>query len=172
MSIKNTRKLCCKNFGHLHVTNKVVSLSLCPYYRYIWGKCKDLPRQGNMHHVFSLGGIVCTKLSEIISPVKLLHIINEYWKLAFAIIVFALYILHISLNPSHYFVAKPSLLFSHECLLFLSYRQLSLFLSLLSQTSFSDPVFILLIVADSSWHQDKMASNEKIRCESFWELSS
>ena len=36
-----------KNFGHLNVTNKVlVSVSLCPYYRYIWGKCKDLQRQG------------------------------------------------------------------------------------------------------------------------------
>ena len=36
-----------KNFGHLNITNKVlVSISLCPYYRYIWGKCKDLQSQG------------------------------------------------------------------------------------------------------------------------------
>ena len=53
---------------------KFLYLYLCPYYRYIWGKCKDLQRQGKVHHVFCLGGIVCIKLSENGSPVKLHHI--------------------------------------------------------------------------------------------------
>ena len=73
--LKDKKQISGKNFGHLHVTNKVfVSVSLCPYYRFIWGKCKDLQRQGKVHHVFCLGGIVCIKLSENGSPVKLHHI--------------------------------------------------------------------------------------------------
>ena len=44
-----------KSFNHLNVPNKVlVSVSLCPYYRYIWGKCKNLQRQGQVNKVFCL----------------------------------------------------------------------------------------------------------------------
>ena len=78
--LKDKKRISGKNFGHLRVSNKVfvsASIFLCPYYRYIWGKCKDLQRQGNIHHVFCLGGIVSIKLSENGSPVKLLHI-SEY----------------------------------------------------------------------------------------------
>ena len=53
---------------------KFLYLYLCPYYRYIWGKCKDLQRQGKVHHIFCLGDIVCIKLSENESLVKLHHI--------------------------------------------------------------------------------------------------
>ena len=60
--------------NHLNVHNKVfVLISLCPYYRYIWGKCKDLQRQDQVNHVFCLGGVVCIKLSENGSPIKLYH---------------------------------------------------------------------------------------------------
>ena len=51
-------------------------LSQCPFvhiadiYR---GKCSDLQRQDQVNHVFCLGGIVCIKLSENGSPVKLYH---------------------------------------------------------------------------------------------------
>ena len=73
--LKDKKRSSGKNFGHLLVTNKVfVSGSLCPYYRFIWSKCKDLQRQGKVHHVFCLGGIVCLKLSENGSPAKLHHI--------------------------------------------------------------------------------------------------
>ena len=73
--LKDKKRISGKSFGHLHVTNKIfLSVSLCPYYRFIWGKCKDLQRQGKVHHVFCLGGIVCIKLSENGSPVKLHHI--------------------------------------------------------------------------------------------------
>ena len=74
--IKNDKKrISGKNFEHVIVTNKIfVSVSLCPYYRYIWGKCKDLQRQGKVHHFFCQGGIACINLSEDGSPVKLHHI--------------------------------------------------------------------------------------------------
>ena len=73
--LKDKKRISAKNFGHLHITNKVfVSVFLCPCYRFIWDKCKDLKRQGNVHHVFCLGGIVSIKLSEKGSPVKLHHI--------------------------------------------------------------------------------------------------
>ena len=45
--LKDNKLISHKNVGHLNVINKVFgSVSLCPYYRYIWGKCKDLQRQG------------------------------------------------------------------------------------------------------------------------------
>ena len=73
--LKDKKRISGKNFGHLNVTNKLfVSVSLCPYYRYIWGKCKDLQRQGKVHHVFHVGNIFCIKLLENGSPVKLHHI--------------------------------------------------------------------------------------------------
>ena len=73
--LKDKKQVSFKNFSYLHVPNKVfVSVSLCPYYRFIWGKCKDLQRQGKVHHVFCLGDIVCIKLLENGSPVKLHHI--------------------------------------------------------------------------------------------------
>ena len=63
--IKDKKRISGKNFGHLNVTNKVfVSVSLYQYYRFIWGKCKDLQRQGKFHYVFCLGGIVCMELLE------------------------------------------------------------------------------------------------------------
>ena len=65
-----------QTFGGSAVFPVFVSLSLCPYYRYIWGKCKDLQRQGKVNHVFCLGGVVCIKLSKIGSPIKLFHM-NE-----------------------------------------------------------------------------------------------
>ena len=73
--LKVKKRISGKNFGHLNVTNKVfVSVSFCPYYRFIWGKCKDLKRQRQVHHAFCLGGIVCVILSKNGSPVKLHHI--------------------------------------------------------------------------------------------------
>ena len=80
--LKDKKQISGKKVGHLHVTNKVfVSASLCPYYGYIWGKCKDLLRQGKIHHVFCRGGIVCIKLSENGSPVKLYHTIIPAFKI-------------------------------------------------------------------------------------------
>ena len=53
--LKDKKRINGKTFGHLHVTNKIfVSVSLCPYYRYNWGKCKDLQKQGKLHHAFCL----------------------------------------------------------------------------------------------------------------------
>ena len=39
----------------------------------MWSKCKDLQRQGQVNHVFCLGGVVCIKLSENGGPIKLYH---------------------------------------------------------------------------------------------------
>ena len=98
-SIVNTRKdknrIIGKKLGHLHVINKVfVSASLCPYYKYIWGKCKDMQKQGKVHHIFCLDNLVCIKLSEKGSSVKLLHswllFGLKYWKIIFVYIAFAL----------------------------------------------------------------------------------
>ena len=38
--------------------------SLCPYYRFLWGKCKDLQRKDLINQVFSLGAVVTIKVRE------------------------------------------------------------------------------------------------------------
>ena len=50
-----------------------ISHSLCPYYRYIWGKCKDLQRKGKVSKVFCLGAIVTIRVTENGPPMKILH---------------------------------------------------------------------------------------------------
>ena len=72
--LRDKKRISSKSFDHLNIPNKVfVSVYLCPYYRYIWGKWKDLQSQGQVNHVFCLGGAVCIKLSENGSPIKLYH---------------------------------------------------------------------------------------------------
>ena len=50
-----------------------ISNSLCPYYRYLWGKCKDLQWRGIFNQVFCLGAVVNKKVSENGPPVKIYH---------------------------------------------------------------------------------------------------
>ena len=50
-----------------------ISNSLCPHYRYLWGKCKDLQRRGIFNRIFCLGAVVTIKVSENGSPVNIYH---------------------------------------------------------------------------------------------------
>ena len=60
--------------SRLNINNKVyVNLSLCPYYRYLWGRCKDLQRRKVMHHVFCLESVVAIKLTDPSLPLKIYH---------------------------------------------------------------------------------------------------
>ena len=75
--LRDKKWISSKSFNHLNVLNKVFdSVSFCPFYRYIWDKWKDLQRQGQVNHAFSLGGVVCIKLSENGSPTKLYQMNN------------------------------------------------------------------------------------------------
>ena len=41
--LRDQKWISSKSFNHLNVPNNIfVSVSLCSYYRYIWGKCKNL----------------------------------------------------------------------------------------------------------------------------------
>ena len=74
--LKDKKRISGKNLGQLNVTNKVFfSVSLCPYYRLIWGKFKDLPRRGKVHHVFCLGGIFILYINYCIMETQLNSII-------------------------------------------------------------------------------------------------
>ena len=54
--------------------NKVfVTHSLCPYYRFLWGKCKDLQRKGRISQVFCLGAVVTIRVTENSPAIKILH---------------------------------------------------------------------------------------------------
>lgn len=56
----NKRFINSKDFFHLNVHGNVVfSSSLCPYYRYIWGRRKDLQRRGKIYQVFYLCLMSC-----------------------------------------------------------------------------------------------------------------
>ena len=41
-----------------------ISYSQCPYYRYLWDKCKDLQRRGIFNQVFCHAAVVTIKVSE------------------------------------------------------------------------------------------------------------
>ena len=57
----------------LNVHGKVfVSVPLCPYYRHIWSKCKELQR-GKTYQVFCLGVTIAVKVTERSSARKIFH---------------------------------------------------------------------------------------------------
>ena len=63
--LRNKKSISNKDFSHLNVYGKVfVSVSLCPYYRYIWDKCKDMQRRGKIYQVFCLGGTIAVKVTQ------------------------------------------------------------------------------------------------------------
>ena len=60
-----------ENFRRLHVPNKLlVSASLYPYHRNVWGKWRELQRQGKVLF-FYLDNVVCINLLENGCPIKL-----------------------------------------------------------------------------------------------------
>ena len=62
------------DFPRLNINNKLyVNPCPCPYYRYLWGRCKDLHRRKMMHHVFCLWKVVAIKLTEQTLPLKIYH---------------------------------------------------------------------------------------------------
>ena len=50
-----------------------VSHSLCLYYRFLWGKCKELQRKGRVNQVFCLGAVVTIRITENSLAIKVLH---------------------------------------------------------------------------------------------------
>ena len=54
--------------------NKVfVTHSSCPYYQFLWGKCKDLQRKGRISHIFCLGAVVTISVTENSLAIKIFH---------------------------------------------------------------------------------------------------
>ena len=44
-----------------------------PYYRFLWGKCKDLQRKGRISQVFYLGAVVTIRVTESSPAINILH---------------------------------------------------------------------------------------------------
>ena len=62
----NKKSISGKDFSHLNAHVKVfVSVSLCPYYQYIWGKSKDLQRRGKIYQFI--------KVTQCSSAMKIFH---------------------------------------------------------------------------------------------------
>ena len=62
------------DFSRLNINNKVyVNSSLCAYYCYLWGRCKDLQCRKMIHHVFWLGSVVAIKLTDQLLLLKIYH---------------------------------------------------------------------------------------------------
>ena len=54
--------------------NKVfVTHSLCPYYCFLWGKCKDLQRKGRISQAFCFGAAVTIRVTENSPAIQILH---------------------------------------------------------------------------------------------------
>ena len=64
LRLKKTTSSCRKVF---------ISNLLCPYYRYLWGKSKDLQRGGIIDQFFCLGAVVTIKTSKNGLSVKVYH---------------------------------------------------------------------------------------------------
>ena len=44
------KSISSRDFSNINIPSKIfVFVSLCPYYRFIWGKCKDFQRRGKIH---------------------------------------------------------------------------------------------------------------------------
>ena len=72
--LSNKFTLSSMDFSRLNINNKVyVNPFLCPYYRYLWGRCKDLQRRKMIHHVFCLGSVVAIELTDKSLPLKIYH---------------------------------------------------------------------------------------------------
>ena len=50
-----------------------VSHSLCSYYQYLWGKCKDLKRKGRVSQFFCLEAVVIVRVTENSLAIKILN---------------------------------------------------------------------------------------------------
>ena len=50
-----------------------VNLTLCPYYCYLWGRCKDLQRRKMIQHIFCLESAVAIKWTNQSLPLKIYH---------------------------------------------------------------------------------------------------
>ena len=50
-----------------------ISNLLCPYYCYLWDKCKDLQLRGIINQVFCLGAVITIKASKNGPPAKIYH---------------------------------------------------------------------------------------------------
>ena len=76
-----------------------VNLSLCPYYRYLRVRCKDLQCR-KIHHVFYLGSAVAIKLTDQSLPLKIYHDSdNQSDSSCWVIEEYLLYILGIDQGP-------------------------------------------------------------------------
>ena len=45
-------------------TKIFINESLCPYYRFIWNKCKKLRAIQKIHQFYMISGLICVKLEE------------------------------------------------------------------------------------------------------------
>ena len=50
-----------------------ISNLLCPYYHYLWGKCKNLQRRGIFNQAFCFGAFFTIKVSKNGPLVKICH---------------------------------------------------------------------------------------------------
>ena len=57
------KSLSSKDFSNINTPSKIfVPVPLCPHYRFIWSKYKDLQRRDEIHQVFRLGETVSVKV--------------------------------------------------------------------------------------------------------------
>ena len=62
--LRNKKSISNKKFFHWMFIVRSLFVSLCPYYRHIWGKCKDLQRRGSLFiYLFSIYLLLTTFIS-------------------------------------------------------------------------------------------------------------
>ena len=156
--LKDKKRISGKNLGQLNVTNKVFfSVSLCPYYRLIWGKFKDLPRQGKVHHVFCLGGIFILYINYCIMETQLNSIIlvtflTSFWTRILKINFCKYSICSVYIVKALSFCRCEAIfiIFPRKLILTSLLPTPLLFNGLLPRTAFTNPVFTSFCFIDCS----------------------
>ena len=63
-----------EDLGFPDVTKLYVNDSLCPYYKFIWSKCKELYSQKRLASFFTINGTNKIRIREDSSPISITHL--------------------------------------------------------------------------------------------------
>ena len=90
----------------INTKNKVsVTHSLFPYYRFLWGKCKDLQGKGRISQVFCLEAVMTIRVTVNSPVIKILHekdlIVYQECPTGFCVKDFFLVLLQLLLNSAY-----------------------------------------------------------------------
>ena len=101
---KQLKDLACTLFNFQDGMKIFVNESLCPYYNWLWNKCKTIKNKNKLHQFYTLNGIIRVRLVEH-GPVKNVKYISDLEELfrdvnRWSIVLFLFFFLFLILLPN------------------------------------------------------------------------